>query len=123
MPGSRVSLTGGTLAATNSTIGGLPRGEVRLQQRQIVRVIPIDDRATRGLPHALVRQDVLERGADRAQPVRLADPIRMQRDAHHAALFGTFGINGVETVSYTHLRAHETRHDLVCRLLLEKKKK
>src|SRR5665648_1216684 len=29
----------------------------------------------------------------------------------------------LETVSYTHLRAHETRHDLVCRLLLEKKKK
>src|SRR5450756_2826673 len=28
-----------------------------------------------------------------------------------------------DTVSYTHLRAHETRHDLVCRLLLEKKKK
>src|SRR5665648_1130992 len=26
-------------------------------------------------------------------------------------------------VSYTHLRAHATRHDLVCRLLLEKKKK
>src|SRR5450756_2618756 len=24
-----------------------------------------------------------------------------------------------DTVSYTHLRAHETRHDLVCRLLLE----
>src|SRR5450756_3167215 len=30
---------------------------------------------------------------------------------------------GEFTVSYTHLRAHETRHDLVCRLLLEKKKK
>src|SRR5450756_2738814 len=29
----------------------------------------------------------------------------------------------LSTVSYTHLRAHETRHDLVCRLLLEKKKK
>src|SRR5450756_2707405 len=28
----------------------------------------------------------------------------------------------VVAVSYTHLRAHETRHDLVCRLLLEKKK-
>mgnify|MGYP003379604598 CR=1 FL=1 len=27
-----------------------------------------------------------------------------------------------ETVSYTHLRAHETVLDLVCRLLLEKKK-
>src|SRR5665648_1112617 len=24
---------------------------------------------------------------------------------------------GIGTVSYTHLRAHETRHDLVCRLL------
>src|SRR5659263_634849 len=27
---------------------------------------------------------------------------------------------GMVPVSYTHLRAHETRHDLVCRLLLEK---
>src|SRR5450756_2533148 len=32
------------------------------------------------------------------------------------------GIKGsLRPVSYTHLRAHETRHDLVCRLLLEKK--
>ena len=30
---------------------------------------------------------------------------------------------GVKTVSYTHLRAHETGAYLVCRLLLEKKKK
>src|SRR5665648_256948 len=32
-------------------------------------------------------------------------------------------VNGASgnPVSYTHLRAHETRHDLVCRLLLEKK--
>ena len=29
---------------------------------------------------------------------------------------------GFEPVSYTHLRAHETVLDLVCRLLLEKKK-
>ena len=29
----------------------------------------------------------------------------------------------VNTVSYTHLRAHETLANLVCRLLLEKKKK
>src|SRR5450756_1301273 len=28
-----------------------------------------------------------------------------------------FGV-GHRAVSYTHLRAHETRHDLVCRLLL-----
>ena len=31
-------------------------------------------------------------------------------------------IEGVKTVSYTHLRAHETLRYLVCRLLLEKKK-
>ena len=32
-------------------------------------------------------------------------------------------LDGPTTVSYTHLRAHETCADLVCRLLLEKKKK
>ncbi|KQI33394.1 hypothetical protein Y868_08770, partial [Campylobacter jejuni CVM 41918] len=33
------------------------------------------------------------------------------------------GANGyrLDTVSYTHLRAHETKANLVCRLLLEKK--
>src|SRR5450759_2893657 len=37
--------------------------------------------------------------------------------------FSTPDMPSSGTVSYTHLRAHETRHDLVCRLLLEKKKK
>src|SRR5659263_647250 len=32
-------------------------------------------------------------------------------------------VRGIMTVSYTHLRAHETRHDLVCRLLLEKRRR
>ena len=40
--------------------------------------------------------------------------------AMHASLFGAVGTAG--PVSYTHLRAHETVLDLVCRLLLEKKK-
>ena len=31
-------------------------------------------------------------------------------------------LQGRNAVSYTHLRAHETVLDLVCRLLLEKKK-
>src|SRR5674476_1299000 len=31
-------------------------------------------------------------------------------------------MDGLEAVSYTHLRAHETGRNLVCRLLLEKKK-
>ena len=32
------------------------------------------------------------------------------------------GLGRYKAVSYTHLRAHETVLDLVCRLLLEKKK-
>ena len=32
-------------------------------------------------------------------------------------------VRALESVSYTHLRAHETVLDLVCRLLLEKKKR
>ena len=35
----------------------------------------------------------------------------------------TEAVNRLKAVSYTHLRAHETVLDLVCRLLLEKKKK
>src|SRR5450756_2707694 len=42
----------------------------------------------------------------------------------HVAFLAEYdALRGVGPVSYTHLRAHETRHDLVCRLLLEKKKK
>ena len=36
---------------------------------------------------------------------------------------GLMLIDGRDPVSYTHLRAHETVLDLVCRLLLENKKK
>ena len=32
-------------------------------------------------------------------------------------------LSELHPVSYTHLRAHETKANLVCRLLLEKKKK
>src|SRR5450759_4527609 len=33
-------------------------------------------------------------------------------------MLSTHNVAEAEAVSYTHLRAHETRHDLVCRLLL-----
>src|SRR5665213_83851 len=42
-----------------------------------------------------------------------------------SSVFGTMGQSSTATlnpVSYTHLRAHETGRNLVCRLLLEKKK-
>ena len=38
------------------------------------------------------------------------------------AAIGAVGLVVGAAVSYTHLRAHETVLDLVCRLLLEKKK-
>ena len=47
------------------------------------------------------------------------------RDAQNAPLAGQLVgfsvVRGLGAVSYTHLRAHETVLDLVCRLLLEKK--
>ena len=39
--------------------------------------------------------------------------------AHQAVLAGYLAGTSAEAVSYTHLRAHETVLDLVCRLLLE----
>ena len=41
---------------------------------------------------------------------------------HRIALLKREGFDITNAVSYTHLRAHETVLDLVCRLLLEKKK-
>ena len=62
---------------------------------------------------------------DRAGPAQCiahlgsAQGVEIMQGRHHdlgAAI-------GFAAVSYTHLRAHETVLDLVCRLLLEKKKK
>src|SRR5450759_5443591 len=50
-------------------------------------------------------------GIDRCTPTRLR---RVPREVRPPR-----GPTSAGTVSYTHLRAHETRHDLVCRLLLE----
>src|SRR5664280_2199638 len=44
---------------------------------------------------------------------------RIMGNASFAELMDSSG--RIQTVSYTHLRAHETVLDLVCRLLLEKK--
>ena len=52
--------------------------------------------------------------------VPLVDAVEPERGT---GLGGGGPQHGVLPVSYTHLRAHETVLDLVCRLLLEKKKK
>src|SRR5450756_773013 len=54
----------------------------------------------------------------RMSPLSYAAPTRIPSRGSHCRF--TVRRRGVSTVSYTHLRAHETRHDLVCRLLLEK---
>src|SRR5428012_8985 len=56
--------------------------------------------------------DVYKRQALHPNPARSGQ--LQSRDRQHWR-------RSVGAVSYTHLRAHETRHDLVCRLLLEKK--
>ena len=50
------------------------------------------------------------------------EPARQIGGVIGAGLGGKLEV-GAEAVSYTHLRAHETVLDLVCRLLLEKKKR
>ena len=67
------------------------------------------DRARRSRLLGEVRPD--------AGPVRQAD----RRAPGHPARAGPDG-QGARAVSYTHLRAHETVLDLVCRLLLATKK-
>src|SRR5450756_1133799 len=57
------------------------------------------------------------------QPEALADvlwdgDLPFAGDAHRGLLIAVVLLVRVRPVSYTHLRAHETRHDLVCRLLL-----
>ena len=65
--------------------------------------------------------DAFARGIE--QPMRLDhfEALVHQRGRIHRDLLPHLP-RGMTTVSYTHLRAHETVLDLVCRLLLEKKK-
>src|SRR5450756_690102 len=72
-------------------------------------------------------RDRARRRAQRASNSCHGGPSAEPEDAQHVidhawGVAGLLGASSMERlpVSYTHLRAHETRHDLVCRLLLEK---
>src|SRR5450756_717901 len=54
-------------------------------------------------------------------PAMFPECVMMSALWARSALPGAATTGASHSVSYTHLRAHETRHDLVCRLLLEKK--
>src|SRR5450756_3093669 len=62
---------------------------------------------------ALNRADILQRQGN--YPV----PPGVPADISGMEYAGEVDALGPAADSYTHLRAHETRHDLVCRLLLE----
>ena len=62
---------------------------------------------------------IRDRGVGRRVDVDQARRRPSQFDGRHGG-HGRVG-HGDDPVSYTHLRAHETVLDLVCRLLLEKK--
>src|SRR5665213_2497410 len=69
-------------------------------------------------------------GIDEVKAELLEVVVFLKEPAKYERLGGTvpkgvllIGAPGTGTVSYTHLRAHETGRNLVCRLLLEKKKK
>ena len=69
-------------------------------------------------------------GINRVPNISLEESIKMEMEAMRLVMqvpgvkSAVSGVGrGESPVSYTHLRAHETVLDLVCRLLLEKKKK
>src|SRR5450756_973785 len=69
--------------------------------------------------------DVFGPGNGAAQPVvdvkslhAKIGELTLENDFLEGALSKAGLLNAKRSVSYTHLRAHETRHDLVCRLLL-----
>src|SRR5665648_1035135 len=67
--------------------------------------------------HATPKEDATSRTARPAQAT--ASNTATFSRAVHRARDGTCLVCSANAVSYTHLRAHETRHDIVCRLLLE----
>ena len=64
---------------------------------------------------------IRDRTITRERPTGPDLALLMER--HTADMHADTPPESIHTVSYTHLRAHETVLDLVCRLLLEKKKK
>src|SRR5450756_2873829 len=59
----------------------------------------------------------ISRVHDDVESFQVRSLLRGPDDFRYAQLEISAGAGGT-AVSYTHLRAHETRHDLVCRLLL-----
>src|SRR5678815_3009751 len=88
------------------TLPGEPRCDPRIRLCVAIDATP---RWKGGTRVAMETIDISVNGAAVLSPINL--PLKTQVSVC------------IHTVSYTHLRAHETPEHLVCRLLLEKKKK
>src|SRR5659263_99240 len=88
-------------------VGLRRRHDADLQPAETVDLVVIDlgERELLAHPEAVVAAPVERLGRDAPE---VADA-RERQDSE--------ALHEVPPVSYTHLRAHETRHDLVCRLL------
>src|SRR5665648_609967 len=80
------------------------------------------ERALESLAKMLVPEaSVIRNGQRRTIPSRelvAGDIVLLEAGDRVSADLRVFYVKNLRAVSYTHLRAHETRHDLVCRLLL-----
>ena len=95
-----------------------PVGEPNAAWLEASSLVPNDEK---------LRKAVLDDAGTKGETIEIAQRLytgvvkRMKYDKPADQLGWGQG-DAVWAVSYTHLRAHETREDLVCRLLLEKKK-
>src|SRR5665811_2431257 len=89
-----------------------PTSEPRAQHYPPMRCPPVN---VESWPRTTTSTSAPGRASSSAGPPPRSKPDRPEDTTRHTA--------GVVPVSYTHLRAHETVLDLVCRLLLEKKNK
>src|SRR5450756_2889553 len=88
------------------------------QEAAFQRMPPLQQIRTFEIPFHLVTIDAIQ--SEQIRDIGQFLPRPIGRVPHRVYLHRN---QVLRAVSYTHLRAHETRHDLVCRLLLEKKKK
>ena len=74
-----------------------------------------------GVGQKFLGKDAILFGAA-ATPARAGNGVERGETVLEAHMHLGAGADNTQSVSYTHLRAHETVLDIVCRLLLEKKK-
>src|SRR5450756_2766180 len=96
---------------TYSAYSPMPRTPFTLETRRALPKVRCLLRHHSDASHSVV-------AISKVSATRAGTDISQVSESSQESSMGTFP----GPVSYTHLRAHETRHDLVCRLLLEKKK-